>query len=134
MTETNKNHPADAGPVDCPVRPLVPCPLCGAADGYRLQEGNTYRWWDVRCGACADLVAECRSDGRTDMGRALPKRWPAADAAWNEAGRYAQQLMQALQEADTIMGHDDAATEWRERWAHLWPNAKLRGAQPCAEE
>jgi len=29
-------------------------------------------------------------------------------------------LRAALQEADTIMGHDDAATEWRERWAHLW--------------
>lgn len=30
------------------------------------------------------------------------------------------QMMAALQEADTIMGHDDSATEWRERWAHLW--------------
>ena len=26
----------------------------------------------------------------------------------------------ALAEADRIMGHDDDATEWREKWAHLW--------------
>lgn len=32
------------------------------------------------------------------------------------------QMMAALQEADTIMGHDESATEWRERWAHLWAN------------
>ena len=29
-------------------------------------------------------------------------------------------VMAALQEADTIMGHDDEATEWRDKWAHLW--------------
>ena len=28
-------------------------------------------------------------------------------------------VLQALCEADRIMGHDDEATEWRERWAHL---------------
>lgn len=33
----------------------------------------------------------------------------------------AVQMRQALQEADTLMGHDDQFTEWRERWAHLWP-------------
>jgi hypothetical protein len=31
-----------------------------------------------------------------------------------------QKVRTALQEADTIMGHDGDATEWRERWAHLW--------------
>lgn len=30
-------------------------------------------------------------------------------------------LREALQQADTIMGHDDAATDWRERWALLCP-------------
>jgi hypothetical protein len=30
--------------------------------------------------------------------------------------------LDALQEADIIMGHDDAETEWREKWAWLWPN------------
>lgn len=34
-------------------------------------------------------------------------------------------LRAALQEADRIMGHDDMATDWRERWAHLWLAAKL---------
>jgi hypothetical protein len=34
--------------------------------------------------------------------------------------RNVDDLRAALQGADTIMGHDDAATEWRERWAHLW--------------
>jgi hypothetical protein len=30
-------------------------------------------------------------------------------------------LRAALQEADTIMGHADEATEWREKWSNLWP-------------
>jgi hypothetical protein len=34
----------------------------------------------------------------------------------------AEQYRAALQEADIIMGHDDAETEWRERWAGLWPS------------
>lgn len=38
-----------------------------------------------------------------------------------------QSLSAALQEADTIMGHDDSATEWRERWARLWPNVGNEG-------
>ena len=33
-----------------------------------------------------------------------------------------EQLRVALQEADTIMGHDDSESEWRGKWAHLWPN------------
>lgn len=32
-----------------------------------------------------------------------------------------ERLLEALQEADTLMGHDDAPTEWRSKWAHLWP-------------
>jgi hypothetical protein len=31
-----------------------------------------------------------------------------------------QSLRAALQEADTLAGHDDALTEWRDKWAHLW--------------
>ena len=34
----------------------------------------------------------------------------------------APQMMAALQEADTLMGHGDAETDWRDRWAFLWPN------------
>ena len=33
-----------------------------------------------------------------------------------------EQLRAAIQEADTIMGHDDSESEWRGKWAHLWPN------------
>jgi hypothetical protein len=40
----------------------------------------------------------------------------------------AVQMRQALQGADTIMGHDDAETEWRERWAHLWVRQTRCGA------
>jgi len=31
-----------------------------------------------------------------------------------------EDLRTALAEADRIMGHDDNATEWREKWARLW--------------
>ena len=49
----------------------------------------------------------------------------------NEALRAdAERLWIALQEADTIMGHDDAETEWRDKWASLWPDAALRQEQP----
>jgi hypothetical protein len=56
----------------------------------------------------------------------------AVDATLHHAIDYwqdrASQAMAALAEADRIMGHDDTATEWRERWAHLWgeawPNAE----------
>jgi len=38
-----------------------------------------------------------------------------------------------LFEVERLAGHDDALTEWREKWAHLWalregPNARLSGA------
>ena len=36
----------------------------------------------------------------------------------------AELLRAALKEADTIMGHDDAATEWRERWGVLFEQPK----------
>lgn len=101
---------------------LVPCPLCGEDKGYTLHEGSTYRWWWVRCAACGSDLAECSSDRRTVMGQPLPERWPSADTAWNEQGRHAHQLRAALDEADRIMAHDDAATEWREKWAGLWAN------------
>ena len=47
-----------------------------------------------------------------------------ADEAEAEIAR----LRVALQEADTIMGHDDSESDWRGKWAHLWPNVVLRGA------
>lgn len=35
------------------------------------------------------------------------------------------ELERALQEADTIIGHDDSETEWREKWACLWVGAAI---------
>ena len=32
----------------------------------------------------------------------------------------ADQFIDALQEAEKLMGHDDAETDWREKWAHLF--------------
>jgi hypothetical protein len=59
--------------------------------------------------------------GRLEL---IEDHWQTWQEAWDAAkARYSHQkslLRDALQEADTIMGHDDAATEWRERWAHLW--------------
>ena len=43
-------------------------------------------------------------------------------------------MMSALQEADTIMGHDDAETEWRDKWAGLWSNVISGAVLPeCTE-
>jgi hypothetical protein len=100
--------------------PLVACPFCGAQDGYKLAEGDTYRWWLVQCKACGAGVAECHSDRRTQAGTELPATWKAAHEAWNEAGKHANALRCALYEADVLAGHDDAFTAWRETWAHLW--------------
>lgn len=71
---------------------LVPCPLCGGQDGYSLAEGDTYRHWGVWCAVCGSNVTECAADRKTAAGSALPKRWPAADKAWNDAGAYANAL------------------------------------------
>ena len=76
--------------------PLVPCPLCGESNGYTLRDGSDYRWWHVSCLHCGTDVGECRSDRSTTMGLPKPARWPAADHAWNEVGRYANDLRRAL--------------------------------------
>ncbi|MEY5097762.1 MAG: hypothetical protein RJA36_481 [Pseudomonadota bacterium] len=93
--------PAVRGPLDATVGLLVACPLCGAADGYKLRDGTTYRWWWVDCAACGRSLDECASDRRTQLGTPLPVSWPYADQAWNEAGYYAHRLRadaQALRE------------------------------------
>ena len=41
-------------------------------------------------------------------------------------------VLQALTEADRIMGHDDESTEWRERWAHLFSCALTNGGYQCS--
>jgi hypothetical protein len=74
---------------------LVPCPLCGYSEGYYLREGSTYRWWEVSCRACSDQVSECRAD--RDVSLTIECTHPRADAAWNEAGAYAEALRVACQ-------------------------------------
>lgn len=81
-----------------PLPELVPCPMCGNPDGYFLQEGCTYRWWNVLCKKCGRIIDECASDRRTTTGTVLPSRWPAADETWNEAGAYARAAVLAERE------------------------------------
>jgi len=87
--------------------PLVACPFCGKDDGYRLAEGDTYRWWLVQCKACGAGVAECHSYRRTQAGTELPQTWMAAHEAWNEAGAYAHKLrtLLARYRDETPLGH-----------------------------
>ena len=74
--------------------PLVPCPLCGADKGYNLDEGSTYRWWSVCCAECGQEVSEARAKYPAET----TPRVGTADHAWNEAGRHANQLRQALRQ------------------------------------
>lgn len=121
----------DATPGNVPLSdqlgPLVECPFCGRREGYKLAEGDTYRWWLVQCAACGAGVSECHSDRRTQAGTELPETWMAAHEAWNEAGKYAHELRCALYEVDRLAGHDDAFTEWREKWAHLFSLPQREG-------
>lgn len=70
--------------------------MCGGPSGYSLAGGATYRWWSVQCKDCGRVVDECASDRRTQLGTALPERWPAADEAWNNAGAHAESLRTEL--------------------------------------
>jgi hypothetical protein len=65
-----------------------------------------------------------------------PDPWGAGYEAGYAAGvaEYdPQQAQQALEEADRIMVHDDEATEWRERWGHLFGGPPPRPAEPVQE-
>ena len=67
---------------------LVACPLCGALDGYVLDEGSTFRWWSVCCAKCRQEVSEVRAycpDKKTP-------RTARADVAWNEAGQHSHDM------------------------------------------
>jgi len=81
--------------------------MCGNPDGYFLQEGCTYRWWNVLCKKCGRIIDECVSDRRTTTGTVLPSRWPAADETWNEAGAYARAAV--LAERERIAARWEAA-------------------------
>lgn len=46
----------------------------------------------------------------------------------NHAAQVRDAALSALFEVERLAGHDDAMTEWRDKWAHLWelregPNA-----------
>ena len=71
---------------------LVPCPLCGANEGYTLSQGSTHRWWLPVCLGCGEQIGECRSDPTLPHNALVPDRWGLADAAWNAAGKHAQGL------------------------------------------
>lgn len=83
------------------------CPLCGADSGYTLHEGPTFRWWSIHCKACGERASECRRghedppDGRTRH----------ADEAWNEAGKYAQGLMDRIQQLEQFAMQGCTITE-----------------------
>lgn len=82
---------------------LYPCPICGETKGYRLYNGETYRYWDVNCTSCGELIAECHSDRRTDLRSKLPETWQDADDAWNENAEYAYKLKCKVEELEKII-------------------------------
>jgi hypothetical protein len=45
-----------------------------------------------------------------------------------------EDLRTALAEADRIMCHDDDATEWREKWAHLWGASSAASTEDLSDE
>lgn len=114
MNEDTNTQPADAGrrlsdqlgPL--PARTHFP----GWADipYYTAEQMHAYALQE-RASLLKDYAAE---------------RERAHNAGFVEASRLhgaeIERLRAALQEADTIMGHDDAETAWREKWAGLWPN------------
>lgn len=141
---TEPISPAVRGPLEATVGLLVACPLCGAADGYKLRDGTTYRWWWVDCAACGRSLDECASDRRTQLGTPLPGSWPDADQAWNEAGDYAhrlrtdaQALRGMLRDTQTAVCYASgglalgdmpgAIAELLHRTVYLRPNVRVEG-------
>lgn len=115
---------------------LVPCPFCNSVrlsdecTGAAEISGHTYQTGWIECldcgcnGPSVDLTDETPAQNDYQLVR----------DAWNEAGKHANELRLALYEADRLAGHDDAFTEWREKWAHLFslpqregPNRKVTG-------
>ena len=76
---------------------LVRCPLCGADEGYTLDEGSTSRWWSVRCADCGQEVGEARvAFGPSPL--IPPSRTTPADEEWTRAGAYADKLRAAIKQ------------------------------------
>ena len=119
-----KTNLAGASPVDQPVRPLI-------AKLRDMQRPGAESDLTVMCAEAAEALTELEEWRKlrdpvtlhVSLLRGVPARLDRATFL-HCAG--ADQLMQALQEADTLMGHDDGATEWREKWAGLWPNGRMK--------
>jgi hypothetical protein len=79
------------GPVDRDVGRLLPCPFCGAEQGYKLRNGSTYRWWIVACASCGDEIGECRSRGNRQAPADID-RDEVADEHWNRLAARADRL------------------------------------------
>lgn len=80
---------------------LYHCNFCGKNEGYTLQNGDTYRWWNVICKVCGEMVAVCHSDLRADLKTELPDTWTNADASWNESTAYAYGLLCSVKQLES---------------------------------
>ena len=71
---------------------LVPCPLCGGSKGYTLAKPHCdYKRFEVQCSVCGEPVTDCLAGNRR-FDDEPPSSSTKADAAWNEAGAYAEGL------------------------------------------
>ena len=69
---------------------LVPCPLCGAQDGYSIGDIDYPSLHPIDCKSChrpLEFFAYQKIPGVE-----IPAGLPDADAAWNAAGKHAQGL------------------------------------------
>lgn len=123
-------------------QPLSTTPLYAAEPPAQPQEpvawqertqltGSTWsEWYERGSGYSLNWPQEIESGGVKFQFRPLYASPPRAVEPQRshyclECERLSRELAavrDALQEADTIMGHDDSETEWREKWAGLWPN------------
>lgn len=111
ITAAEAAHPA---PTPQPVQHLTPQAVESLIE--RLRTDPALALATLRAAGIAT------ADGKLSERYGGPAVQPSADS-----------LRAALAEADRIMGHDDAMTEWRERWAHLWGQEGTK-AQPSADK
>ena len=118
------DNTAGVGPVEREVRPLAERLRAYPADPLLCDDYSTAML------EAADELDQLMQTLRDEMDENLRLRELGGAGPEENITAMTERLIQersavrmALQEADTIMGHDDAATEWREKWAGLWPNA-----------
>jgi hypothetical protein len=107
MTQREQETPAVGSQVDRGVRPADP-------------ERAAFEDWQSDSGRWPKAVERAGEGYKLAASHAA---WTAWRAGWVRArNAERERYMAALQEADTLMGHEDHFTEWREKWAGLWPN------------